>query len=381
MELASSDPTSQINEFLVQQNEFLWFMYLFGRQDIYQPERTISYGEKALKKSLEKFPAFWRENMKAPEDAYIGEYSESAAGFEIVPDTLGTKCDMNKVLECVGEALIAQEEEIDLDAEGCYAEASIKASDHKLNDYLTTANRLTSTSVTYDWHGSEVLLDGDRIHQWITFERNKPMLDEEAVKEFISSTASELDTYGKKKKFTTSLGIEITITNSRYGWKVDRAAETDELLKLIYAGSKVEREPEYAVTAVEKGNDDIGSSYVEIDLSNQHLYLYQKGVVVLESDFVSGNMSNGNGTPGGIFGLTYKTKNAILRGDNYATPVNYWMPFNGNVGMHDATWRGQFGGDIFLTSGSHGCINLPLGKAREMYEYVSTGFPVICYYY
>ena len=92
-------------------------------------------------------------------------------------------------------------------------------------------------------------------------------------------------------------------------------------------------------------------------------------------------MSNGNTTPDGVCGITYKTTNAVLRGRDYETPVNYWMPFNGNVGMHDATWRSEFGGDIYLTNGSHGCINLPLDMAAAIYEYMSTGFPVICYYY
>ena len=100
----------------------------------------------------------------------------------------------------------------------------------------------------------------------------------------------------------------------------------------------------------------------------------------MESDFVSGDASNVNPTPHGVFGLTYKTTNAVLRGADYETPVFYWMPFHGNFGMHDATWRTEFGGDIYLTDGSHGCINLPLDKAEAIYGYVSTGFPIVCYY-
>ena len=135
-----------------------------------------------------------------------------------------------------------------------------------------------------------------------------------------------------------------------------------------------EREPVYSNTALHKGRDDIGNSYVEIDLGSQKLYLYNEGSLILETDFVSGNVSRGWTTPAGVFGLTYKTKNAVLRGDNYETPVNYWMPFNGNIGMHDATGRGSFGGDIYMTNGSHGCINLPLDAAAQIYEYVSAGF-------
>ena len=128
---------------------------------------------------------------------------------------------------------------------------------------------------------------------------------------------------------------------------------------------------------------DIGDSYVEADLTHQHLYLYEDGAIIFETDFVSGSMSSTPDciTPEGVFGVTYKTTNAVLRGATYETPVNYWMPFYGNYGMHDATWRVEFGGQIYIQNGSHGCINLPLSAAALIYEHVSTGFPVICYYY
>jgi len=378
--LQYSDVTEQVEELLAEQNQFLWFVALFGAQQTYQLEQSVSYDEAMLKKTLRTWDELKTSNMEAPKDAYIGEYSAKEQGYAIVPHTMGNQLKMADILECVGEAILTREDTVDLQEAGCYAEAKLKADDSRLNKYLETANKWVGASVTYDWHGVDVTLDGEQIHEWITFDHNKPALDEEAVQDFISSTAAELDTYGKKRTFTTTYGTDITIVNSRYGWKVDRTAEAEELLKTIYAGNNEKREPVYSVTAVCKGSDDIGSSYVEIDLSRQHLYLYQDGAIALESDFVSGNMSNGNGTPGGIFGLTYKTRNAVLRGDNYETPVSYWMPFNGNIGMHDATWRWQFGGEIYLTSGSHGCINLPLGKAKEIYEYVSTGFPVICYY-
>ena len=142
----------------------------------------------------------------------------------------------------------------------------------------------------------------------------------------------------------------------------------------------MEREPEYTYRGYQKGQDDMGDSYVEINLSAQHLYLWMDGEVILETDFVSGNMSNGNATPPGLFGLTYKQKDAVLRGANYTTPVKYWMPFNGNVGMHDASWRKSFGGDIYLENGSHGCINLPVKMAEEIYGYMEKRFPIVCYY-
>ena len=231
-----------------------------------------------------------------------------------------------------------------------------------------------------DWNGSEVIVDGDLIHQWIIDDGKNVTLQEEAAAEFVAGQAKAHDTYGKKRKFTTTGGEVLTLPSGAYGWKTDRKKETEALVALIQSGAKENREPIYAAKGYCKGADDIGSSYVEINLTAQHLYLYKDGEIVLESDFVSGNMSKGYVTPAGVFGLTYKTKDAVLRGADYESKVKYWMPFNGNIGMHDASWRRSFGGEIYLTNGSHGCINLPTAKAREIYDVVTTLFPVVCYY-
>lgn len=118
-----------------------------------------------------------------------------------------------------------------------------------------------------------------------------------------------------------------------------------------------EREPVYSQTANSHGENDYGNSYVEINLTSQHLFVYKNGSLVVDSDFVSGNLSKGHGSPTGAFSVTYTTTDAVLRGEDYATPVKYWMPFAGDVGMHDASWRKSFGGNIYKTNGSHGCIN------------------------
>lgn len=171
----------------------------------------------------------------------------------------------------------------------------------------------------------------------------------------------------------------ITITEGAYGWWMNRSAETEELTEQIKRGRSGERTPVYRAQAAQYGENDIGDSYVEIDLTSQHLWVYKEGKLVEETDFVSGNVSRGYNTPVGIYSITYKERNATLRGANYASHVDYWMPFNGNVGMHDASWRSSFGEDIYLRGGSHGCVNLPVKKAEVIYEYVEQGEPVIVY--
>ena len=119
---------------------------------------------------------------------------------------------------------------------------------------------------------------------------------------------------------------------------------------------------------------------MEINLTAQHLYFYANGKLLVESDFVSGNAAKGWSTPAGAYSITYKQRNATLKGQGYATPVSYWMPFNGGIGLHDANWRKTFGGTIYKNGGSHGCVNLPPAVAKTIYENISAGDPVLCYH-
>ena len=67
----------------------------------------------------------------------------------------------------------------------------------------------------------------------------------------------------------------------------------------------------------------------------------------------------------------------MLVGPNYRSHVNYWMPIVGHIGIHDADWRNEFGGEIYKTSGSHGCINVPPENMPELFAAVQTGTKVI----
>lgn len=380
--LGFADTDVAVEEFLQQQEELMWFQAYLGESFSYSLDQDVAFDKDMLKSTVESWEACKGKNMQKAKDAYVSGYSDETGRYEVIPETHGTQLDVEKAIQLISEAVSRQEASLDLEEAGCYQEASVRSDDKKLNDIVDTANRWLSTEISYDWNGTEVVLNHETLKDWITIEDGKPMLDEEAVEKFVKEQSSAYDTYGKKKKFMTTHGFEVTLSSRNYGWKTDTAGEAEELTQLIYRGTQGEREPLYSITARQKGANDVGSSYVEADLSNQHLYLYQDGEIVVETDFVSGTMVSSYDcvTPEGIFGLTYKTMNAVLKGATYRTPVKYWMPFYGNYGMHDANWRGAFGGEIYKTNGSHGCINLPPSMAGQIYQYVSEGFPVVCYY-
>lgn len=384
--LTSGSSESTLKNIMEEQNGMLWigsFLKKEGTKIITEQDFAI-YDEERLENLVRSWNACQSVNMLPAEDAYISEYSPERQAYEIIPETKGAELDVDQAILLVGEALRDLENTMDLEEAGLYAEAEILQDDPRLTVPVETANRWLGTNIVYDWGGNEVVLDVETIQEWVTIEDGEAILDEKSVKSFVKSQSRQYDTYGKNKNFVTTAGVTLKLASASYGWRTDTDVETEELLSLILEGSIGSREPVYTHKGMVKGTDganDIGNSYVEADLTNQHLYLYQDGEVVLETDFVSGKISNGSGTPAGIFGITYKTTDAVLRGRDYATPVKYWMPFYGNYGMHDANWRRDFGGDIYLSNGSHGCINLPPSMAEQIYQYVSKGFPVICYYY
>ena len=112
----------------------------------------------------------------------------------------------------------------------------------------------------------------------------------------------------------------------------------------------------------------------------QHMYYYVDGELALDTDVVTGNTGRRMGTPEGVDFVYNKQRNRTLIGPGYATPVKYWVPVRGHVGIHDASWRSEFGGSIYQKNGSHGCINTPTEVMAQLYEMVEIGTPVILFY-
>ncbi|MDO4632957.1 MAG: L,D-transpeptidase family protein [Eubacteriales bacterium] len=229
--------------------------------------------------------------------------------------------------------------------------------------------------------GTREVLTADTISEWMTENEDHTLPTvREAFLNYADSLAEKYNTKGVPRQFTTSGGSTITLYKGDYGWVLDTTATAEALLAGLQNTGSSYITPVWSQTAgsYTRGND-IGRSYVEVDLTNQKVWLYKAGKLLLETECVSGTYGTDRQTPGGVYSLKYKQSPAVLTGADYSTPVQYWMPFNGGIGLHDANWRASFGGDIFRSNGSHGCINLPTEAAALIYETVSKGYPVVCY--
>ena len=207
-------------------------------------------------------------------------------------------------------------------------------------------------------------------------------LDEDSVKELVGTWADKYNTYRKPLEFTTHSGREITVPGGNYGRLMNQDETVSDVLEAIEEGESGEREASWKYDAMGWSNGGITGTYVEVSIDDQHLWCYKDGDLVIDTDVVTGKLTADRKTERGVFRITYKKSPAVLGSyekQGYESPVKYWCPFNGGQGLHDANWRGSFGGTIYKNSGSHGCVNIPPRNMPAIYETVSKGTAVVVY--
>lgn len=366
-----------LEKMVAAQNPFAWLWHM--KQEEYTIGTMVAYDDAALESQIRNLSCLDPEKAVEPVNAKISEYV-SGQGYSIEPEQEGTAVEAEKLTQAVTGAIENLQDHLSLEEADVYKKPTVLKDDASLAEQLDKMNKYAKMSVTYQFGDSTETLNGDQIHAWLIANADGSVsVDSSKVSEYVSEMAKAHNTSNKAKTLKTSYGSTIQVSGGTYGWKINQAAETEALAAIIASGESTTREPEYSQKAASHGANDYGDTYVEINLTGQHLFFYKEGKLVVESDFVSGNLAKGWGTPAGSYPLAYKQKNAVLKGENYRTPVNYWMPFNNGIGMHDAKWRSSFGGAIYKTSGSHGCINLPPSVAKTIFDNISAGTPVICY--
>lgn len=360
---------------LKKQNLFLWVKSLWSNTEITLPS-MVKIDEQLVKRVILNLKCMNTGSWIAPQNAEI-VYEN---GYQIKNDVQGNTLDTAKTEEVIIKAMKELESKVSLEAKDCYLKPTIKADHQEMLAAFEQVKKIASTNIILNAGEKRETVDEKIIHEMLTISSNFQItLDDDALKEYIKTLAKTYNTLGKQRPFLTSYGTTITLTRGTYGWLLDEKKEFEQLKAEIMEGKSVTREPNFSKKAASHGVNDYGDSYVEVNLTAQHVFVYIKGQKVMETDIVSGDLAKGNVTPVGIYGIRLKKSPSILVGADYRTPVKYWMPFHEGYGLHDANWRSKFGKVIYKTDGSHGCVNMPPSKARELYGMSYVGMPVILY--
>lgn len=368
--------SGMVEKVLDKQSGWGWVGALFSKKT-YNSDSIVAYDKDKLSGLVNEMSFVTKTDTTATENAKP-EYKDGK--FVAQEEVYGDTIDLEAFKSVLDEALLTLDDKVDLDEDKCYVQPEVTADSEELKDLLDEMNEVLDLNVTYSVGSATETVPVDEVASWIITSDSKSIsFDEDAMTEYIQSMGEKYNTFGQSKSLTTATGANVTVPGGAYGWKIDVAGEVEQLKSDLSSGNWTNRDFVYKYTAASHDGNDYGNSYVEVNLTAQHVYLIVNGSCVFDTACVTGKPSNGHATPAGAYGITYCERNAVLRGPGYATEVAYWMPFNGDIGLHDATWQSSFGGNRYLTHGSHGCVNLPLSAAQTIYGYVEAGFPVLCY--
>lgn len=376
---------------LKKQKSWLWpFGILRGIR--YKASENVTFDKSLLRSQLKALECAKAENQVAPQDAYVTMVGDE---FMIVPESQGSELKVKEAYLALDEAVASSEESIDFSSDPeVYAQAVLTADSPQIHNMLDAYNNYARASITYTFGDEKVTLDGDTLKTWLDFDDKGELITDSGVfqqhiADWVAQLSAEHDTAGTSRPFQATDGRTVYVWGTAYGWLIDAEGEAAQLAQDISSGAEVTREPVYAMRANSFGYNDFGSTYIEVDMGNQHMYYYQNGEIIFDSDIVSGDITyEDRATPEGVYKLYFKQSPAVLRGaiqestgkPEYETEVSFWMPFNGGIGFHDAEWQPYFGGDRYVGGGSHGCINLPYWAAQTLYDIIEYDVPIICFY-
>lgn len=376
------EESDEIKDALKSQKPLLWPMAFFDKKST-NVTINVSYDEAKLKEKIEGLQTL-RVEQTDPVSAYPKYDGEQ---FVIEPEVTGTAVDLEVLDEKVNQYITEFKSELNMMEDNCYKLPKYTSDSEEVKKACEELNKYLKASITYTMT-EDVVVDKSVINEWISVDDKMQITFNEAkIKEWLTWFGDTYDTVGVTRTITSPTGKTVQVSDGDYGWSIDEDTEYGTLIEKIKAGEVVTKEPAYYQTAAAHAAQDWGATYVEVDLSSQHMWLIQNGAVTMECDVVTGEPTPEKQTPTGVYAMKEKLYGTTLVGEivpatgepEYRTHVDYWMRVTwSGIGFHDATWQSAFGGTRYQDGyGSHGCINMPYSSAAQLIDLVSTGMPVI----
>lgn len=369
-----------IESVLEDQKELLWIVSFFDQTDT-EVAANMTYDTAVVSTIVDTLNCTQSENIIDPKDA---EIVFTDASYSISPEIMGTKVLTDALIQEIISAVDNGRSELNLEEAGLYLNPSVYSTDEALVLKMEYLNKLGLANITYDMGDNRIYtVDSSVLTDWIIpAEDGTYKLDREQIYAFVKHMAYETDTFGLAHSFKTHSGKTIQLAaGGDYGWVINKDKTTDALIEAIENGTNGTLEPVYKYKAMDRGINDIGGTYVEVSISQQKMWCYKDGKLIVETNVITGNHSTGYDTPSGsVWAIDAKKKDAHF--NTFDVDVTFWLPFNGGCGIHDASWRseGEYTASTYETNGSHGCVNTPYAAAEKIFNTVDIGYPVIVYY-
>lgn len=351
----------------------------FFSKNEFSLENGVSVSKEKVIDFLSSIPELQEENVVNPQNAYV---RFDGNNFVIEKEVIGNKIDYDKAYSIVEESITDVSENLNINLTSAMELPQVISTDEVLINECDRLNNILSTVITIKlMDGSAYTIDSDVMKTWV-------VQDEESFTFNMQKNVTRfVDEISKAAENVTTVQIEGTdvgyVTMPAFEERIPKVMKEETInfiMDKLESGESYTGKPIYDEDPVTENL----TSYVEIDITRQRVFMYVDGKCIVDTPTVTGNIGAGYYTPTGVFYLNNKVYNTVLRGTNsdgskYASPVLYWMPFYRGYGIHDANWRDKFGGEIYKHSGSHGCVNLPTNAAKTIYDNITYDMPIFIY--
>lgn len=387
----SYQKSDSLQSALKEQNAFLWPAAFFRDTEL-KSAVEVSYDAQKLEQRIADLNCLKKEQI--PSVSAYPKYNGEK--FVPEPETVGSAVDVENLNNKIKNAVESLTRQLDMKKEECYAEPKYTADSPEVEKACEDMNLYLRASITYQMD-TDVVLDKDIISTWLSVDEDMNVIfSEDAVRAWLAEFGDKYDTFDKTRHFMTPWGKWVEVQPGRldwgaYGWSIDEGAEFQAILESVRNGETVVREPVYlnGQRAAVHGDPDWGGTYLEVDITEQHMWYIKDGQIAFECDVVTGLPTQARKTPDGVYRVLEKCTDYTMRGNivpetgepEYISHVDYWMRVTwGGVGFHDATWQPYFGGTLYQTNGSHGCINMSYSSIQQLYPMVEVGTPIVVHY-
>ena len=411
------DYTDELRQILARQNPLAWGLNFFTSRD-----RTISGYAGVDDVKLSRAVSEWSVFQKKIENTF--EIRRGDDGYYLM-ENVQKEPVLEAFCQNIRTAVLNKEYSLNLEnAADCYRSAKISPESMETKEFFKTIDAVQNQSITFKILDESFIFNEKDISGWIvTIDELNAVQDEESddsnpgLGKFVTSgrisgfptdygvhsgfvvdrngnpilrcseiyvdmtsRCNDLKTEKAIEKFQSGTPTLIPVSGSKDGRLFDVNKEYENLLSALCSQEDQTFEISVPNKSFVLNSEELGDEYILVNMGRQKLSYYKDRKLFLEYDIVTGNTGRGRGTPVGFYHIYNKRYHTILRGADYASFVNYWLGVYKGIGVHDATWRREFGGEIYKKSGSHGCINSPLDKMEILYNEVEVGVPILLFY-
>lgn len=309
-----------------------------------------------------------------PQDAYMSFAEGAFLIHDAVPGTVLLEDVVIEALQAAVPSLRVTTDapasvSVELTDYDCYLAPTYTRETGEFHPEILLENHMQDWSIELSFQGEIQTLDGSALSDLVSLgDDHRILVDTAALDALISdwnTTYSRQNTHYLFDSFAAGL-LPIEFLTVDYALDCDSLkAQLLPMLESLASGTI-----DVPFFCTRNGLPfGITDTYIEVDITTQHMAYYLDGKLIIDTDIVTGDPYV-SATPRGLYYTFYKDEDLWLVGPTWNDFVDYWISVttDSSIGLHDADWQSDFGSDVYLTHGSHGCVNTPKDAIRTIYE-------------